>query len=162
MCIRDRVGSATEMVSMDAPQLTGMGMSNSAGVEVMILFVRGCGLSHFSAWARLGGSGTEKTIWASDTSIGCRFSSACQSSRHAAVTTGLGTGSLSASISFDVGKIVGVNLTNLKEAEPTSILIFGSSTGGQGLSSSARVHYTGCDETRWISITTMRLSLIHI
>ena len=158
MTVGSRAGSMTEVVSADMPMLSVMGQGNVASTEVIMVYYREGRMLRPSQSARQSGSGSDSTMWSSDSSMVCRFSLASHASRHLVVTTGLSIESSIASLSFDAGETTGVGQTNLKGSESTSMSVFGSSTGRPWFTSRVRIHHTGCLETRWVSDTSMRCS----
>ena len=105
---------------------------------------------------RTGHSGSEKTEWFSQTSLRCRSIESLRSSRMVTVTTQAQPGTLTSAASFDVPILSNSAKSNSPTTGSVSLSTHGGMFGITTFSPKFRIGQTLCEDTRWVSSTTIR------
>jgi hypothetical protein len=183
-------GSLTQAWSYDAGVVSSVGGfmngASSGGLSVSVAG-RGYGGAGVSArmrlgralsdWGMEGGSGSEASVWVSDSGAVCKVAGGVGGSGRrgwglpVVLSGGLQRGSLTQAWSYDAGVVCGVGgLTNGPSSGGTSATVTGVSFGRAGYSGKARVGRGGssasdmtggtmCEASVWVSNSALRCKL---
>ncbi|KAJ1470092.1 hypothetical protein T484DRAFT_1849089, partial [Baffinella frigidus] len=165
-------GSSTEMMSYNVPAVSSLKSTlyNRAPFSSEAFTLSGVSFAtqDNTAWARLGASAAEASVWVSDSSVSCTLTSAFRSSLSVVVTSGGGAGTTTEALSFDAVTLFstvtggveedddGENVTttsraNLPSTGSVSITISGASMAVVDYSTMARLGSSACEASTWVS-----------
>ena len=164
------IGCLSESFTVDMPTIRGPEdayallvatarvLWNRPASGSMSLTMRG---SHFGAvsWTtavRVGPSGCESTEWTSDTLVRCRGGQAVGGSLRASVSAGTATGSATEGLSAMEGSLSSSQRQNMGASGSVSVTIYGSGFELGVESGSARMSWSSCESSRWVSDTSLQ------
>ena len=155
-----RVGSMTEVVSYNAPALSGVpsrGNTASTGSVSMTVVGNNIAINDYSQTARVGGTTCESSEWESDSSVRCLSAGGVVSTRPVTVTAGVRVGTTTEAASYDVASPSGAVRGNAASTGSVSMTVSGSGMGVSDYTGSARVGGTACETTLgWESDSSVR------
>ena len=146
------------MHSVDAGSMSAAGRSNRGGTGSASVTVLGSGLGHVASTGlgRLGQTGCEGTEWESETSVRCLVEHGGQGSYRVAITTGEAKGSITELCSSDFSWLWLLRNGNSAGTGSSSMTVYGSALGIGGTTGRGRSGQTRCEETEWVSETSLR------
>eukprot|EP00961_Rhodomonas_salina_P278303 3760396-Rhodomonas_salina.1 len=109
----------------------------------------------YSVGAGVGETGCEATDWTEDVSVVCKRSTGYLLSAKVIVTSGLRQGTLSSTMSHDVGKLSSVLPSNSHVSAGTIITTSGSNYGVVFACIVSSTGDTASEETNWIADTSV-------
>ena len=172
----DRVKSTvSSLFTYHSPGISSVGIgSGCLNCDMVTMVGNNMATYSASAQARLGGLSCESTGWASDTVVDCRFASDPGGlwkplDNGAVVTISSRLGSLTKMITYQSPYVSSLGVTNAVTAGAYSLTIYGSrfgsglsmltglELGSADFSPLARIGLTACENTRWISDTSLHV-----
>jgi hypothetical protein len=147
-------GSASRVLSYNAPVVSSAGLSNAASSGGMSLTVAGrggLGSSAFSATASVGVSGCAASVWRSDSGLVCRSAGGMRGGAAVLVSSGVQRGSVSAAVSYDAPSVSAAGVSNVASSGAMSVSVSGRGMGVGGLSAVGGVGGSACGASVWRS-----------
>jgi hypothetical protein len=144
--------------SFDVVQLSVTVRSNGPGTGSVVLSLHGSsmGRSLPSATVSSGGTASELTVWASDTSLLSMMCAGQSGSRRLVLSAGMAVGSVSGAVSTD-GESLSVHAArNRGSTGSASVTVYGAGLGLVDYSGSASAGGSMCERTTWESGSTVR------
>jgi hypothetical protein len=154
----ERVGSMSEVYSVDAGSVSAARSGNHAGTVSASVTVHGSslGLVGFTAMGRVGETGCEGTEWESETTVRCLVGHGARGTRRVVMTAGERGGSMSEGYSVEAASMSVMRRGNHGGTGSASMTVHGSSLGLVALTALGRMGQTGCEGTGWESETSVR------
>ncbi|KAJ1475837.1 hypothetical protein T484DRAFT_1827001 [Baffinella frigidus] len=158
-----RVGTMTAVLSYNSPALSGggnatFGRNNSPSTGSVSMTVVGSSLGlldYTGAW-RVGSTACEASEWESDSSMRCLSSGGVFGTLRVAVTAGVGVGSVTEGLSYDVPMLEGGSKKgNMPSTGSVSMTVVGSGMGHSDYTGASRVGATACEASGWESDSSM-------
>jgi hypothetical protein len=148
-------GSLSAGVSYDAPSVSSAGASNAASsgaASVTVVGQGGMGEMGSSAGARVGRTACQASVWASSSGVVCKAAGGLLGGAVGIVSAGVLRGSASALVSYDAPSLSSAGVSNVASSGGTSVTVVGrGGAGWSGASSKARVGWTACGASVWLS-----------
>ncbi len=163
MTVGDRVGSMSKGWSLDRSTLSVSRRSNRAGTGLASVTMHGAGLGivRHTVRGRAGHTGCEGTDWESATSVRCLASRGAFGTLRVVMTLGSRGGSRIQAWSVDRDAISLTSSSNRAGTGAASVTVHGTGLSLAGLTSSARLTWTGCEASDWESETSVRCRVGH-
>ena len=167
--------TVSDLFTYDSPGISSVGIGSGCILcDMVTMYGNNLATCSASAQARLGGLSCESTGWVSDTTVNCRFAAAGGLHQQpldngAVATIASRLGSLTKMITYQSPYASSLGVTNAATAGGYSLTIFGSrfgsglsmltglELGSADFSPKARVGLTACQNTRWISDTSLHV-----
>ena len=159
------IASISEVVTYDGPDSTSIQSVNRPGTAAtdasVVLHATGLGLEDLSLGSRLGGTTTERSVWASDTALSTRFATSGRSTHRVVVTSGERVASLTESYTFDAPVLRSppstANLATRGQGGDAAVaVLLGAGLLHGGLSGAARAGGTSCEQSEWASDSSVQ------
>mmetsp|Transcript_29238 Transcript_29238/g.45802 ORF Transcript_29238/g.45802 Transcript_29238/m.45802 type:complete len:574 (+) Transcript_29238:293-2014(+) len=158
--VQSQTKSMSNAMSADTVGMSGLGRINvcSTGSASVTVHGRSLGAGMYSGISRIGGSGSERTLWESETTMQCQVGASSRSgSQQGILTVGLQTGSLSEAMSLENVGMHELGRSNaMGRTGSTSVTVYGISLGVRDPSLRSTGGGTGCEATGWESASSMR------
>eukprot|EP00961_Rhodomonas_salina_P016388 220424-Rhodomonas_salina.1 len=153
-----RASSMSQAMSYDGAGVSGLSASNRGSTGRTQLTLMGSGLGRYahSVEGRLGETGCEGSVWASETSVRCHIARAFLRQDKVGVTVGTLIGSLTKGMSIDgVASMLAFAPSNVVSSEGNLITVVGSGFGQEGYSAIGRLGNSACEGSAWASETSV-------
>ena len=158
--LRTRIAGGAQLVGhLDRPTIR-----NTPSTGSVVLRMQGAGLGHASYTAHMRVSPTQQERsggWISDSTVMCQAPTGRHGTIKQIFTVGEQAGSISQSITFDVGQLSQVTSGNRASTGATSVTVTGAGLGLAAYTTMMRVHDTAGEATEWESETAVRCIVGH-
>ena len=146
-------GSSSAVYSLDSGAMSATSSVNrpATGALSVTVYGAGAGVGYLSLSMGVGRSACPGTVWISDTSMLCLGVDGARGTRLVTVTAGARIGSASQMYSTDAGWASGMQAVNGATSGAASVTLYGSSWWRAATSATARVDFTGCEDTMWLA-----------
>ena len=149
-----RSGSVSNAGSYDAVLMSGVGLCNTPGSQVLSMTVAGSqmGIAAMSLKLKQGGSVCASTIWMSDSAVVCSVAAGGVGSMGVVITAVLQSGTMSQVGSYDAGEVSRVRAHNGGSRYQTaSVTLMAQGFGRASASVAASMGWTRCEASAWAS-----------
>ena len=156
MTAGDRGASVSEGWSTDMAGLSMARRSNRAGTGSASVTVHGASFGRFvsSPFLRLFGSGSESSLWSSETAVVCAGAAAARGTRRIALSAGTTLCSFTTLFSID-SSTSSVKLSNSASYRSAHVLLHGQGFTSFSLSSKSRIGFSASECSEWHSDSSM-------
>ena len=141
-------GTATTSGSYDLPVVSA---TARAGLS---LFANLCGIFSFnglSTSATIGLSAAEQTVWTSSSAVIAIASRGLRMSHLAGMSIGVRLGSVSQVFSYSIAAVTDASNGNIAANAVMMVSLWGAGIGNYGLSQTQRLGGSNCEQSRWLS-----------
>ena len=157
------LGTSSSLLSLDPSSAPRILRSNAGGTGSVSVTLEGAGLVgiSMSAKCRFAQSSSEATNWQSSVEIPCLIAKGAQGSLYVVLTAATLVSSLTHAISFDRETVSRVSGQNSAVRKAIMVTNTGSAFGPSDGTTSGRVQHSACEQSRWVSETSLLSGLRH-